>query len=112
MRAMLGQTVLFTIAEHEDDVNGSRTFPAIVTAVHSDELVNLRVFLDSVASLDDGEWRTSVGYRDQFGVPYTWSHLSAQNRLVDEPTSEEQIDPPADAEVETEPSDHRGSGPT
>ena len=53
-------------------VNGKTEFPAIITAVHSDEVINCRVFEDSV---DRPMWYTSVTHEGTAGSGYqgqTW----------------------------------------
>ena len=48
--------------------NGADVAPAIITRVWSDEIVNVRVLLDS----DAVQWRTSVKYVDSFdGIEHT-----------------------------------------
>lgn len=47
MSPRLGDIVLFTQPEDEPTKNGARQFAAIVTAVHSENCVNLTVFADN-----------------------------------------------------------------
>jgi hypothetical protein len=48
------------LGQQEAPVNGSREHPAIITAVHSDQCVNLTVFFDA----QQPEPRTSVLHAD------------------------------------------------
>ncbi|HEU4601569.1 MAG TPA: hypothetical protein VFS24_06360 [Steroidobacteraceae bacterium] len=43
---LLGETVLYTIAEQENSINGARRFPAIVVRTWSADCVNLQVIVD------------------------------------------------------------------
>lgn len=47
--------------------NGAKTFPAIVTAVHTDTLINARVFVDGPEVL----WLTSIPHVDTVPESYT-----------------------------------------
>lgn len=71
MKPSIGRIVLFTLPEGERAVNGERTFPAIITMVHGERLVNLRVFKDE--DRPAVERYTSVDHADEPGKPYTWS---------------------------------------
>lgn len=71
MKPSLGRIVLYTLPSDHHPVNQARTFPAIITAVHSDTMVNLRVFADGSSVMM--EWVTSVPYADQPGEPFTWA---------------------------------------
>lgn len=42
--------------------NGADVAPAVITRVWNDEVINVRVLLDS----DAVQWRTSVGYAESF----------------------------------------------
>lgn len=55
----MGQTVIFRQADDESEVNGHRDHPAIITCVHTDEMVNVKVFFDNGPTAD----RTSVLHR-------------------------------------------------
>lgn len=46
MTPTIGRIVHYTQPGHEPSHNGSRTHPAIITAVHSATCVNLKVFFD------------------------------------------------------------------
>lgn len=50
--------------------NGAHVAPAIITRVWNDEVINVRVLLDS----DAVQWRTSVGYVDSFDDIETTHH--------------------------------------
>lgn len=73
MKPTIGRIVLFTLPAGIPDINGARTFPAIITAVHSAALVNLRMFADwNPLAPPTGEWKTSVPQADAPGTPFTW----------------------------------------
>lgn len=55
----LGQTVIFRQPQDDRAMNGHKDHPAIVTCVHTDDMVNLKVFFDC----GNCEDRTSVLYR-------------------------------------------------
>ena len=63
MTPTAGDIVLFTFSSNEgtSDDGQSKTVPAIVVNVFSDELVNLRVFQDGPAA---PLWKTSVQHKD------------------------------------------------
>ena len=71
MKPTIGRIVLFTLPETWGIVNGAKTFPAIITAVHSPTLVNLRAFLDADGTIFN-EWFTSVPLSDRPAEPMTW----------------------------------------
>lgn len=57
----LGRIVLFRLYDNQQDINGAREFPAIITAVHSETCVNLKVFADAEANL----WMTSIEFHPE-----------------------------------------------
>lgn len=67
----IGRIVHYTLKEDENDINGARVFPAIITAVHGQTMVNLRLFVDSWQSTAP-EWRTSVDFKRGEGQHDVW----------------------------------------
>lgn len=57
--------------------NGAEIAPAIITRVWTDEVINVRVLLDS----DAVQWRTSVGYVDSFDDIETTHHWTWPPRV-------------------------------
>ena len=55
----LGQTVIYRTGKDENKPNNSSVHPAIITCVHTDQMVNLKVFFDCGGCED----RTSVLWR-------------------------------------------------
>lgn len=55
----VGRIVLTTVDPRQN--NGSSEAPAVITRVWNDEMVNLKVFLDSGDTL----WKTSVKFQDK-----------------------------------------------
>ena len=70
----IGRIVHYTIAENEEPVNGSCTFPAIITFVHSEDLVNLQVFYDAYPN--ENHWKTSVNRNNAPNSSWDWPPLS------------------------------------
>lgn len=62
MKPTIGRIVNYTQPSHELPHNGTRTHPAMITAVFSDICVNLKVFFD----LGSVENRSSQQRRDSF----------------------------------------------
>jgi hypothetical protein len=60
MAPTLGRIVLVTLHEGME-INGSRVHPAIVTAVHSETMINARVMTDGP---DNPPWVTSIPRAD------------------------------------------------
>lgn len=67
MKPTIGRIVLFGLKSYTIEGEDGKYLqaPAIITKVHTDELVNLTVFLDSGL-----EYKTSVPFGD--GEPNTW----------------------------------------
>lgn len=74
-RPSIGRIVHYHFDADEHAPNDGNPCPAIVTAVHSDEYVNLRLFSDGPPSVTI-EWRTSVPYAENpvnhAGECWTW----------------------------------------
>lgn len=92
MTPTTGRIVLYHFDEQEVAPNGGDPCPAIITQVHANGYVNLRIFTDSNGAAADvaGEWRTSVASAESArptGQPY-WSW----------PPREAEEDPPAKRE--------------
>ena len=69
MAPTIGRIVL---VKSDRTINGSNEFPAIVTAVHSESMINCRVFEDC---LELPSWQTSIPREDTAGEGYmgaTW----------------------------------------
>lgn len=86
MSPSIGRIVIFKLPDTAEPVNGSREHPAIVVSVHSETMVNLRVFFDWNPNPGEfgqytrdqdflSEWQTSVPRADGVFESYdgpTW----------------------------------------
>lgn len=71
MTPTIGRIVHYTFPQNEPAPNHGDTVPAIITAVFSDDCVNLRIFADQEpAKPSVQEWRTSVIRKGADNWPY------------------------------------------
>lgn len=60
MKPSIGRVVIFRMADIAPPINGSREHPAMITAVHSETSVNLKVLCDGPQT----PWVTSVEFSE------------------------------------------------